>query len=192
MSTINKAYHVQDPDTLEHKLIWDSRSSSVVNVVFVKDVSSNEWYVLVNKRGIGCPDYVGYWVCPCGYLDWDEDEYDAAIRETFEETGFTLNRNDIKKYGFTADPKQNRQNISFRMFAKHSVASIKVLESCLTMEHCEPDEIEDIRFIRVNDIDIYGFAFGHKELIKEIYHNRIVLPWWKRIILKLYNKYLGA
>ncbi len=191
MSTTNKAYHVQDPDTLQHKLIWDSRSSSVVNVVFVKDVSSNEWYVLVNKRGIGCPDYVGYWVCPCGYLDWDEDEYDATIRETFEETGFTLNRNNVKKYGFTADPKQNRQNISFQMFTKMHSACIGVLDSCLSSSHSEPNEVSNIKFVRVKDIDSYNFAFGHKELIKEIYHNRIVLPWWKRIIYNLYERYLG-
>jgi 8-oxo-dGTP diphosphatase len=33
------------------------------------------------------PPYVGGWTLPAGYIEWDETPEQAAVRETFEETG---------------------------------------------------------------------------------------------------------
>lgn len=44
--------------------------------------------VLMGKRASG--RYAGLWCIPCGYVEWDEDIRDAAVREFAEETGLTV------------------------------------------------------------------------------------------------------
>lgn len=34
--------------------------------------------------------YAGMWCIPCGYVEWDEDIRDAAVRELAEETGLIV------------------------------------------------------------------------------------------------------
>ena len=41
--------------------------------------------VLLGKRASG--EYAGLWCIPCGYVEWDEDVREAAVREFEEETG---------------------------------------------------------------------------------------------------------
>ena len=66
------------------KTTWLSRSAAVVSIIAIDSV------VLMVKRGPGCPDAVGKWVLPCGYVDWDENLTNAAIREIYEETGVNI------------------------------------------------------------------------------------------------------
>jgi ADP-ribose pyrophosphatase YjhB (NUDIX family) len=39
----------------------------------------------MGRRASG--DYAGLWCIPCGYVEWDEDVREAAVREFEEETG---------------------------------------------------------------------------------------------------------
>lgn len=64
--------------------VWLSRSMAVVGVYVINDK------VLMVKRGPGCPDEVGKWVLPCGYLDGNETLKEAMYRETYEETGINI------------------------------------------------------------------------------------------------------
>ncbi len=41
--------------------------------------------VLMGRRATGI--YAGLWCIPCGYVEWDEDVRQAAVREFEEETG---------------------------------------------------------------------------------------------------------
>ncbi len=43
--------------------------------------------VLLGKRN---SSYSGQWCIPCGYVEWDEDVYDAVKREIHEETGLSI------------------------------------------------------------------------------------------------------
>lgn len=42
--------------------------------------------LLVRRTG----SYAGLWCIPCGYVEWDEDVREAAMREFFEETGLEV------------------------------------------------------------------------------------------------------
>ena len=156
----------------EGKEVWFSRSVAVVGFVTL-DVEGIE-YVLVNKRGKGVPDFQGFWNLPCGYLDQDETLLEAVSREIFEETGLNVTEDfftsDQPVY-VHSDPKDsNRQNISmyFDIHANVTPEEFERIKACLTTEHCEPNEVADIRFINTDDIDDYMFCFNHDKRIKKL------------------------
>ena len=76
----NPCVTIQDTGTKT----WLSRSCAVVGLIEI----DNKF--LMVKRGPKCPDEVGKWVLPCGYLDWDENITEGMYRETYEETGINL------------------------------------------------------------------------------------------------------
>ena len=71
-------------------IYWWSRSLTGVNVVFCYSKIDNEWCVLADKRGEGCPTCIGMWNVPCGYCDTNETVKQTAIRESLEESGVRI------------------------------------------------------------------------------------------------------
>lgn len=168
-----------------NKTYWISRSIAVSGFIFGKCQYNNQYYILANKRGSGCVDYPGYWNCPCGYLDYDENLNQAMIRELYEETGIQLSETDIYPIYINSDPKENRQNVTVRY--------IGIVDDILfydfSTEHSEENEIEEIRWIPVDAIDAYKWAFNHNLIIREMFNDYIKIPWYKKFILKLYKRY---
>ena len=152
------------------EVVWHSRSSSIVAVIIA--VVKGEYFVLINKRGGGAFDYKGKWNLCCGYIDWAESGPEAFEREVWEETGVDIE--EIKKvnkilFDFTdqpffvnTDPKENRQNISLSYGLVFETDTLPET----TSEYSEPNEIADIKWIKIEDIDKYDFAFNHNQRIK--------------------------
>jgi ADP-ribose pyrophosphatase YjhB (NUDIX family) len=146
---------------------WISRSIAVVAFVVATDENGTSW-ILATQRGKGTPDpeYVGKWCLPCGYLEYDETMDEAVIREVKEETGVTLNPDRLNFLNFNADPKSDkRQNVTFRY-----IAWVNYNEALaeLTTKYSEKDEVMEVRFIPLNDIKEYSWAFNHQNLIEEL------------------------
>lgn len=148
------------------KEFWYSRSVAVTHFVFAKDING-VLRVLANKRGKGTPDFVGSWNCPCGYLDFDESGEDAAQRETYEETNVFVPKNKITLFGVNTSPNQNRQNVSIRYI---SVLDEQCENFTLNNDNSEEDEVSEIKWISLAEIDNYSWAFGHDEILKEIFN----------------------
>lgn len=55
-------------------------------------VINNEGKILLGKRK---GSYAGKWCIPCGYVEWEEDVYDAVKREFEEETGLVIEVADV-------------------------------------------------------------------------------------------------
>lgn len=161
-----KNYCIVDNEGREH---WISRSIAVVVFLFAKDIYGDT-YILAEQRGKGTPDpeYVGKYCVPCGYLDYDETIVQAAQRELMEETGLNLPTSDFKLININDNPESDkRQNITFRYIVNSNVP-VEDLCKLFTTKNSEKDEIESIKFILLNYINNYEWAFNHQELIKEI------------------------
>ena len=147
-------------DKISGREYWISRSIAVVIAVFVKDS------VVVVQRGTGTPDpeYVGRYCLPCGYLDFDETCTQAAQRELMEETGLNLPLSD-----FNDNPTSDkRQNVTFRYVVKIPLSEDE-LELMFTTKNSEKDEVSSIRLVKIENIDLYKWAFNHSTLIKELW-----------------------
>jgi 8-oxo-dGTP pyrophosphatase MutT (NUDIX family) len=153
------------PTVVDGKTYWISRSVAVVGFVFAR--VNKQLCILANKRGEGTPDFQGKWNVPCGYLDYDETGEEGCVREIFEETGVKLNPTDMKFIQVNTDPvNSNRQNVSLRYRTYLSEEFAKNIT--FTNKNSESNEVDDIKWIPIRDIDNYEWAFNHNELIKNM------------------------
>lgn len=155
------------------RTIWLSRAVAVVNTVWC--ITNDEVMLLLGKRGPGCPDEVGKWNLPCGYLDWDETLKEAAERETWEETG--VNIKDIKPSNVIINRMDNpwlinshidgenkdKQNVSIH----HAIVFSSDKLPILTNQNCEPGEISDLKWVKIDDYEKLDYAFNHDLRIKD-------------------------
>lgn len=156
---------IVDGENVKGKTFWYSRATAVA--VFMFAFKGEECYVLANKRGSGCPNFVGYWSCPCGYVDFNETIFDAAIRELNEESGLTPSEYGLLKLQSINDAEMTfPQNITFRFIG--FIDDIEELPR-LTDRFSEPNEIEEQAWININELSNYSWAFNHEKLIKEFY-----------------------
>lgn len=146
---------------------WISRSVAVLGVVKAIDRNGNK-YVLAEQRGTGTPDpeYVGYWCLPCGYVDYNETCKQAIAREVKEETGINIHPENFELIEINDNPfEDKRQNITFR-FRTELKGYINDFE--LTDKFSEINEVMNIKWIDLREINNYKWAFNHKILIKEL------------------------
>lgn len=152
---------------------WYSRSLAVTTCVFCKD-KNNIWHTLINKRGKGCPNEVGKWCIPAGYLDFNEDLCQCGMRETFEETGISIPRVLMNFYAINSIPNiSENQNVSVIYYA---ILPGIIDDYILTNENADKDEVDDIMFIPLSMIfttDI-EFAFNNDNIILDVY-NKIIM-----------------
>lgn len=141
------------PVNVDGKEYWISRSNAVVGIVFKWE--NGQYHILANKRGKGCPDYVGKWNIPCGYIDYGENAMSAVSREIFEETGLLVPTKDWKLWVVNTDPSDEKQTISFRFYTIYWNGY-----GNFTSENSEPDEVEEIKWIPFNEVQNYEWAFN--------------------------------
>jgi len=153
------------------RIVWLSRSSAVTTTVACR--VDGKVYILLGKRGEGCPDEVGKWNLPCGYLDWDETLPEAAVREVFEETGVNLMA--IPEASILLKHMQQpwRVNSGYRPGSKQNVSHhfYVVFEAealpLTSTEYCEPDEIAELQWREISQLGELDYAFRHGEIMQE-------------------------
>ncbi len=175
--------------TMNGKMIWESRSVAVVGVVFAK--FKGDIYVLMEKRS-NRMDQPGKWCLPCGYLDWDENGWQAVTREIYEETSMFLpnydenlvNMNRKKPFFVNTEVTENRQNVAL------SYGMVFDFKTALPQEvfHYVNLEIDTAGWIKLNEINGLNVAFEHDKRIcqAEKYFSKHLLPWWKWLIKKIF------
>lgn len=153
--------------------LWISRSVVVICVV-ARITDDNKIEILAEKRG-PLVSATGRWCFPCGYLDYDEDITDAVIREVQEETGYTLERKDVKFIDINSKPEGKKQNVGIRHIAfidndKKQISDFELDTNEVTeLKWIEIGEsVGNIFNIDVNKLDCVKWAFNHKSLIIHI------------------------
>lgn len=139
---------------------WLSPAIAVSTFVLLKN--GEDTFVAATKRGKGCPNNIGKWNCQCGYLDFKESTLTAAKREVFEEIGIKLDT--ITDWKWIDEPDEN-ENIVHRFYA---VLKGTPNQYPLTAKFSEKEEVSDIAWINVKDIDSFEWAFNHDSIIKEL------------------------
>lgn len=166
---------------VDGRKVWLSRSVAVVNMIIAE--VDDRIYVLMVKRGPGCPDEIGKWVMPCGYLDWNETLAECGIRETYEETGLNLNEfgnhkigylvrddyNDGQPWSINSMPTSNKQNVScyfIKRFMFNSKNDIPTIDS----SKLNPQETETCAWLAYDGIHAIwangGIGFNHFGIIQ--------------------------
>lgn len=172
---------------IEDQKFFHSRSVALVATVLFYNEYMDEYFILLGKRGKGTPDvkFRGFWNLPCGYLDWDETAEEGIKREVFEETGVDIeeiskrtdytvlndeNLKQSKPWVVQTASIKGRQNVSLYYAFEFSGNYFPML----TTKYSEPDEVEDVRWVALSDIDEMEneFAFNHFKRIKQFISQR--------------------
>ena len=159
-----KNHPLINPETGKEE--WISRAMAVLAIVLGKDKDENT-YVLAQKRGEGTPDpeFIGCWCLPCGYLDYNESLHQAIAREVLEETGVNVHPDNFELFYINDNPfSDKRQNVTFRFRTKLE-GYIDDWE--LSDKNSEINEVSDIKWININEINNFDWAFNHDKIICE-------------------------
>ena len=141
---------------------WISPHVVVAGFIFAE--VDNITYILANKRGKGLPNCVGMWNAPCGYLEFGESTREGCCREIYEETGVYVNPILLDRFDIDESYTSDNHVITFRYTHFNQYDKLPNV----TAHFSENDEIDDIRWIPLNEVELYVWAFNHDRIIKRI------------------------
>lgn len=160
--------------TESKKILYDGRYCAVSGYVY--GIKDGHWCVLANKRGEGAPDYKHCWNVVCGFLEADEDAIDGIAREVREETNYFIPRKLWEFANAETNPAEcNNGNVTLRHIA---VVNIKDLKK-VTDNGGEANEVEGVKWIPLDEIDCYEWAFNHLKMIPIMFKR---VSWWEKAL----------
>lgn len=166
--------------------LWYSRSVACGCITFAYDRNFKP-YVLANKRGKGCLFNIGKWNIAGGFIDFDEDAKTCAARETFEECGIIIDPNRMHFINVYTKPESKTQTIIIRFC--YLIKDKFVDELTTSNKNSEPDEVEEIKWIPLDELHKYKWTRDQQYYIRiaadkmHVNKSKIV-----RFILKLLSK----
>lgn len=155
-----KNFQITDKET--NKAYWISRSMATAVVIMTEDGK-----FIAERRGPGCPDFIGKLAFPCGYLDFDETLEECAKREVWEELGVKVK--ELHFVGISSNPQDNLQNVTVRFLA--------TIEGTPDMDSLsrggEANEVSEIVTVSLEEIlkNKEEWAFNHASLAEYVSQN---------------------
>lgn len=111
-------------------------------IVGVAAIVLLEGKVLLGKRN---SSYSGKWCIPCGYVEWDEDVYEAVTREFYEETGLEIKTTEVfKVLSNFHNPNQHTVGIWF-------------LGEVVDGELVAGDDLDEVRYFHYEEVPSLAF-----------------------------------
>ncbi|MHA1247123.1 MAG: NUDIX domain-containing protein [Candidatus Thorarchaeota archaeon] len=121
-----------------------------VDIVILKE---ND--LLLIRRGR--EPFRGKWALPGGFIEYGETAEEAAVREATEETGLTIELDDI--LGVYSDPNRDpRKHILTVVFVAHPVRG----------EAKGGDDASEARWFQLDTIDEGTLAFDHGLIVRDL------------------------
>ena len=162
------------------KTVFSGRFVAVSGFVFA--IVDGKYSILANLRGEGTPDYQNHWNAVCGFLECFENSKEGIQREIFEECGFIINTDDLKIVHVETEPDEcNNGNVTIR----HRAFLGKIIPQYVTKEGGEENEVDSVKWIPIDEIDNYKWAFNHRKTI-ELYAPS---KWKRKLIVFYYNQF---
>ena len=177
--------------SLGKRTLFDGRYVAVSSWTFAK-FKEDGWCILANKRGPGVPDYKGCWNSVCGFLEANESGEEGCAREVLEETGIKVDPSRYRFVGVQTEPELcNNGNVSLRYVAFLDPEFDDLATATpAALEGGEVDEVENIKWIPLKEIDNYEWAFDHKDLIIPMFKKMSLKDWFNTncFILRLFKR----
>lgn len=104
-------------------------------------------------------------------MDFDETLKQAAAREVFEETGVSICDSDLKFINYNDDIDEGKQNVTFRFGIVLEDYIYKTPE--ISERGGENNEVSEIKWIPIEEISKYKWAFNHEQIILDILCNKL-------------------
>lgn len=163
----------------EGKPIHVSRSIAVVMIPVFR-LADNSLHIPLGVRSSLTPDHQGKLGLVCGYLDWDESAFGAAVRETWEELGLDLtqylwntNIESVQPYYVQSGPGLDaRQNVTLRYRLMFDVMTLPKLSKGPEVDSAQ--WLGDSSAILAMDTSLGTdnadrFAFNHYDLVNDAF-----------------------
>lgn len=129
-------------------------------------IEENCSYILASKRGVGANGHNGEWNLPVGFIEFGESGEEAASREVFEETTILIPSSKFCFHSVYCPANSNTIALRYITYLKHKKSiQYKVMNNT----GGEPEEVSDIKWIKIEDIDNYKWCYGHDKVIKHLY-----------------------
>ena len=154
------------------KTLWSGRYTCIAAFIFL--LKDNEWFILTNKRGSGTPDFQGLWNCVCGFLESDESAQQGCSREVLEETGVRISPEKFLPVFTQTDPENsNNGHVTIR----HMAILFDKIDDWRSGPHIggEEGEVDEVYWMPLGKVQGYEFAFGHNNIIAEIF-SKFIAP----------------
>ena len=146
--------------------LWSGRYCCVAGFIF-SHTNGNNVRVLAVKRGQGCPDFQGMWCCPCGFLEADETGEEGIARETYEETGYDFPAKEFDLFKVETEPELCNKGHVTLMYVH--ILNQHEIENYVNKDWLPFDrESEEVKWIPIDEISKYDWAFGHDKIINEL------------------------
>ena len=161
------------------KTVFSGRFCAVAGFIYA--IVNGKYSILANLRGPGTPDYQGCWNAVCGFLERYENSKEGIAREILEECGFQIDTDDLKVIHIETEPEEcNNGNVTIR----HHAFLGKIIPHYVKREGGEENEVDNIKWIPLDEIDNYKWAFNHRKTV-ELYAPKK----WKRRFMEFYYKW---
>lgn len=161
------------------KTLFNGRFCAVSGFIYA--IVNGKYSVLANLRGPGTPDYQNHWNAVCGYLERYENSKEGIAREMLEECGFQIDLDDLKVIHVETEPHEcNNGNVTIR----HTAFLGKIIPHYVERDGGEVNEVDDVKWIPIDEIDNYKWAFNHRKTIEKYAPKK-----WKRNLIEFYYKW---
>lgn len=189
MEEKNYSYTIQEGP---HKgeTLWSGCYSATCGITILRVrrfLRRSKYYVLANKRGKGTPDFKHMWNLPCGFIEPSESGPECVRREILEECGIDI---PAKLFVFletdTRPSTRNKGHITLRYLAVID-KNTKGIDTShfdeIGTTGGEENEVEERKWIDIDKVQDYEWAFNHADVIK-----RISQGLRNKSLIKFYNK----
>lgn len=178
-STSNENDYIHYTCNGKPKTVFSGRFCAVSGFIYA--IVNGKYSILANLRGPGTPDYQGCWNAVCGFLERYENSKEGIAREILEECGFQIDLDDLKVIHVETEPEEcNNGNVTIR----HRTFLGKIIPHYVEREGGEENEVDNIKWIPIDEIDNYKWAFNHRKIV-ELYAPKK----WKRNIIEFWYKW---